>query len=300
MRPNNYCQPYISPIKKILKTVRAYQNEDVGLSGTLKSLQKSERGSLALYFAAELCLQKASQDYDSKFSSWMTKAQPLFSESLEYCYKDFDPSTALKVELRLASLSNFKLFFGHKTFPGLSSVKREYRQSLTIARDYNDLLNQPNLYDKEKTDILGTLGEFAILALFNRYIIKNKQNEKMFLSKSFLNEDLGNNCLSKDLPKWDIDIFQPSKQPYTLTHRLQVKSSNNFSNNNDSSHEGVTTIHINPDLAINSGDIKIISEIILGCYNEAESILSTSKLNEINIRTVKLLGKVGLSSMLEA
>ncbi len=294
MHQINYYQPYVSPTS-VLRIVQTYQAEEKGLTETIKELQKPSKGPLGSYFAAELCLQQASQDYPSHASSWMIKARSLYNTSLDYCNYRYDPSTALKVELRLASIAIFRSLFSQRTLPSLSLIDNHYKKSLQIAKEYDNLLLEPSVNRVDKTGILGSLGEFAVLALLNRWTIKNENHNEILSFKSFFDEDYGYDCLSKEIPKWDIDILQFTKDGISLTDRIQVKSTDDYYSHD---HNEVTNLYIKQHLGIHDQESRIISQIIRSCKNEADDRITDSESRKLDDRTDKLLETIDLSKVI--
>ncbi len=252
----------------------------------------SHYGSNGQYIAAELCLVKAATSIPTQASSWLILAQKKLENAFDT--NNHNDNLKLKTYERLLQLNILKTILIDHDLPSEKIVYDEYSKLVSISSYYLDkLVNQSPYNDREKQSLVGKLGEIAVLALAQRWALREIGTKDWLPIQSFFHEDHGGNCLYvTNQPAWDITIYESKLDPLNpvqQTHKIQIKNSHPQIQER-SNHNNIPTIYINDDLASYPNEPSVFRNILLSCNYELMYPTKAQRLSrELNDRTEKLL-----------
>ncbi len=252
-------------------------------------------GAYGEYIAGELCVMKAADDLSMHASSWLKIARQHLGNSFNS--SESNDILKLKTFERLSQLKILSIIFSTHSLPTEEIVFKEYEKLVKIGGNYTRKLDNLSLYsDRDREIMTGTLGEIAVLALSQRWAIKEIGTKDWLPIQSSFNEDHGGSCIEiTSKPAWDITIYESrsdTSNPIQPIHKIQVKNSPPQSYSRARNHHDIPTIYINKDLALSPfKESSVFRNILLSCeYELTEPNNKSHRLSrELDYRTEKLL-----------
>lgn len=281
-------------IKGSIEPVEAYKQ-----LSKLTADQKVVAGHLALEIA-----KKHSPDHKEESAEWLEAAVDSFKRaSIE---------SRLGGTAYLLTLSEAELGMIHaraiepllisRKLPGpkaAQSIQKLYLHQARRLAETRQLMLETKQYGFAQ-DALGKMSELAVLALCQRFAIREVGPESWFPYQASLFEDnanIANNA--KYNHAWDISIYTDLEQGHPqLDYRVQVKSTRNARDVRPDAI-GISRVHIKPDLLTDID--KTAPDTIVHILGQCEAELSSRRPNlvasaRLDRQTERLLDIIDLNS----
>lgn len=300
MYTDAYAQKNRNTRQICLEIANGYLNAELGYGEARHRLAR--RGSFGNLMAGELALEEASKigkQKNSLVSSFIDQALISYKRTTDTTAQelaDTKLSNQLRANFRLAQLGVFNQLFKTQCIPEASTINKMYRSLTKLgARTLQE--NPESFRDKTHgiTEVKGTLGELAVLALAQRHALREVDGQGWLPMQSLFSEDQGGDCLEdKESSSWDMTIFTQydPKDPLQETYKIQTKSSLYSPRETGD----ITTVSIRPDLLLypEEGTHRVVSEILVGCMFEISKPDRAQRVTrQLDKRTEQMLDVIG-------
>lgn len=282
------------PIDIIDDCIRAHRiTKDEAISQLSKSGQP-----LSLLFAGELAIEQAvsCQDRD-RANGYLNMAGVM----LDRCASPvrLGSSTQARARIQKAMLPFRAWIIEGKLPPDKVSnivYGKTIEEAHRLARAYKE---QPVLEGSRKvTDAIGFMAELSVWCLLSRFSQREGVGSDTFTpTLSTLSDDRKNTWRSAVNHSWDVGVFTEGAMGIPeLTYRVQVKAGSSGIDKQrcGGDEEGITTVWVGRDLAMEPSEVNAYSEIIFEAFDEVRGVDSQNRVSDrLDRRTEKLLDILG-------
>ncbi len=172
-------------------------------------------------------------------------------------------------------------------------TEKAYDKTVTIGYKLTKAYFSGNyVSEDEKSSMSGMIGEIAVLALLQRFAIREIGSNTFSPILSMLREDRRNNHGSTINHGWDISVFtQLGRAKPILNYRVQVKTFEQDQSTKPKIDEArISRVVINPDLQVRPGDRYVACNIVNECFRELTDRWAPDTLTDrLDDRTTSLL-----------
>jgi hypothetical protein len=255
-----------------------------------------------ILWAGELAVQEAFKETDSnKADIYFSQAQRLFFNA------EHNPQPANSGKFN-ATMARARIHYAYMpvhrevyqgNLPGKALAESVYWQTLDVGEALSNsyFSHQPDIDPHAREDMIGTLGEVAVLAPLQRFSIYGIDEKRppigsdtWFAFLSHISEDFHNSPHSALNYAWDVSVLAKPADQITLDYRIQVKTTDFRIANFKPNDEGIILVCVDPDLRLPDDRQYICATVIKECLavRDNPNGFSRSRTN-LNQRTEKLL-----------
>lgn len=276
----------------VAKEVLRSQTETEKLR-VIRSYQNHPSAELRLDAAgAMLEIARRSKDI-SKQMVYFDEARVQY-ERLAQSSRVGERSIAGRAEMTHINFTSIQSIFFAGVIAPFAVRSSTYSDLIGAGLRQTDSLHRMRDWDKEKAEVIGNVGEIAVMLLLQRFGLQDDCEDSWAAVPSFAFEDKGTGKHFES-STWDISVFTQYDRETApeRNYKVQVKASDRYGKVYD---EDISQVHVYPDLYLGNEDIHAVksghflSKIIAECAIEQEKGLLTERLDA---RTEKLLDILG-------
>ena len=273
-----------------------YKKKHISRDDAIKSLSRlDESGKL---YAGQLIMEKAfdasSGDENIELLS-LAAAQFLEIDKMAGVYREEKRITAdtFKARLFLGYLTTYAFMTSEETLPPFRQAQDAYQKTVQIGADILGEIKKPVCSQNElkrRTDLVGLLGEVAVLGLINRSAVYDIGSEDYFAVPTTVGFDRANNHGTTVDNSSDINIYTDVPEVYSPTYRLAIKNSDFQFQGKEKLQQGCSTrLEVTPDLEKYPGEQYVSNRIVEELFAEMSGIkYSGDVTNSLNNRAEKM------------
>jgi hypothetical protein len=273
-----------------------YKKNNINRDDAIKALSRlDESGKL---YAGQLLMEKsfdaASNDESIELLS-LAAEQFIEIDKMAAMYHEEKKLTAItyKAKLFLGYLPTYAFMTSEGTLPPFRQAQDVYQKTVQIGAEVLDQMKKPACNQRElkrRTDLVGLLGEVAVLGLINRSAVYDIGSEDYFAIPTTVGFDRVNNHGTTIDNSSDINIYTDIPDIYSPTYRLAIKSSDFEFEGKKKLEQGCSIrIEVTPDLEIYSGEQYVANRITEELFSEMSGIRYSGDItNSLNARAEKM------------
>ncbi len=268
--------------------------------------------ALSLYLAGAVALDIASKRSlsDTERLGWITNASDSWRQILDTSTITGGVSHfTVDSSIRLSALPSYTSILLNNELP-TEKIRTKYYKDLCLIGGLACKKWQESVQAREqhfdtklsrdnRIRLAGTIGELAVLMLYQRFIKQELGDKEQLALTSRLTEDrgIGRNGGSYEVTAWDISVFQQfNEENIEMPYKIQVKTSDkNKAQRSFRYSDDVSVVVIKKDLALTPDEQEngfSPSQIICDILAEQENSNTSATNRRLEERTEKLLDKV--------